>query len=49
MGKERSTKVIEEVRSMRNDLSTFYNLKCLAKIVPKILKKRNYIKNKVDI
>ena len=36
--KKDQQKVIEEVRSMRNDLSTFYNLKCLAKIVPKILK-----------
>ena len=37
--KKDQQKVIKKVRSMRNDLSTIHNLKCLAKIVPKILKK----------
>ncbi|MBM0791471.1 hypothetical protein K4P56_08810 [Staphylococcus epidermidis] len=42
--KKDQQKVIKKVRSMRNDLSTIYNLKCLAKIVPKILKKAKLYK-----
>lgn len=42
--KKDQQKVIKKVRSMRNDLSTIYNLKCLGKIVPKILKKAKLYK-----
>ena len=42
--KKDQQKVIKKVRSMRNDLSTIHNLKCLAKIVPKILKKAKLYK-----
>lgn len=46
--KKDQQEVIKKVRSMKNDLSTIHNLKCLTMIIPKILKKAKLYKNKVD-